>query len=94
MDTSNNFENKNDSIESWVKLYTGSLYDWALFKTSYKETAEDLVQDTFLAAKLQFEKFKQNSSAKTWLFAILNNKIKDYYRNKYKQSVQMCKPKF
>jgi len=72
-------------FESWVKLYTNSLYSWALFKTSSKETAEDLVQETFLTAYQQFEIFRGDSGPKTWLLAILNNKIKAHYRKKYQQ---------
>ncbi len=71
-------------FESWVRLYTGSLYSWALFKTSNKEIAEDLVQDTFLTAHQQITGFRGESSPKTWLFAILNNKITAYFRKKYK----------
>ena len=84
MESENSLENKNGTIESWVKLYTSSLYNWALFKTSDKEYAEDLVQDTFLAAYQQLSGFEQKSSPKTWLMAILNNKIKSFYRTKYK----------
>ncbi|WP_457269228.1 sigma-70 family RNA polymerase sigma factor [Pedobacter sp. UYEF25] len=83
MNDSTNSENK-DEIELWVKLYTTSLYKWALLKTSDKESAEDLVQDTFLSAHQQHREFKGKSSAKTWLFSILNHKISSYYRKKYK----------
>ncbi len=84
MDKIDKVESIDETIENWVKLYTNTLYKWAFFKTSEKETAEDLVQETFLAAHLQFEKFKGDSSPKTWLLAILNNKIKGFYRAKYK----------
>jgi len=62
------------------------MYAWALYKTSSKEVAEDLVQDTFLAAFKSHSNFKGNSKPKTWLFSILNNKITDYHRNRYKNS--------
>lgn len=73
------------SISKWVQLYSDNLFSWALHKTSSKETAEDLVQETFLAAVQSFEKFKGNSNPKTWLFAILNNKINDFYRSCYRK---------
>ncbi len=60
------------------------MYSWAVYKTSSKETAEDLVQETFLAAVQSFEKFERKSNPKTWLFAILNNKIIDHYRRQIK----------
>ncbi len=77
-------ENARVEIKNWVTLYADSLYTWALHKTSSKETAEDLVQETFLAAVQFFERYKEKSTPKTWLFSILNNKISDYYRRKYK----------
>lgn len=69
------------NISSWVELYGNDLYSWAYYKTSNKELAEDLVQDTFLAAHKAIQTFKKESNPKTWLFTILNNKIIDYFRS-------------
>lgn len=82
-----NIEKPAEAITCWVQLYSDSLYSWALHKTSNKETAEDLVQETFLVALESFHKFKDESNPKTWLFAILNNKINDHYRTSYRISV-------
>lgn len=73
-----------ETIAEWVDAYSDSMYSWALHKTSSREMAEDLVQETFLAAVQSYEKFKGDSKAKTWLFSILNNKIIDHYRKAYK----------
>ncbi|MBC7125639.1 MAG: sigma-70 family RNA polymerase sigma factor [Bacteroidales bacterium] len=69
-----------DDLKTWVEEYTPELYKWAYYKTSSVETAEDLVQETFLAAAEKIETFKGASSPKTWLFSILNHKIIDFYR--------------
>ncbi|MDN3654836.1 sigma-70 family RNA polymerase sigma factor [Ferruginibacter paludis] len=66
----------------WVKTYADYLYSLALIKVSNKETAEDLVQETFLSAFKAKDSFKNGSSEKTWLTAILKNKIIDHYRKK------------
>ena len=66
----------------WVKTYADYLYSLALIKVSNKETAEDLVQETFLSAFKAKDFFKNGSSEKTWLTAILKNKIIDHYRKK------------
>lgn len=71
-------------FEGWVNDFTDQLYSWAYHKTSSKEMAEDLVQDTFLAAYNNLENFKNDSSPKTWLLSILNHKIIDFYRKKSK----------
>lgn len=68
------------TVSAWVNDFGDALYSWALHKTSSKEQAEDLVQDTFLSALKSFESFESKSSPKTWLFTILNHKIIDHYR--------------
>ena len=73
-------ENSKSVLEQWVNQFSDELYSWAFFKTSSKEIAEDLVQDTFLAAFHKIDSFEGKSQPKTWLFSILNNKVIDYYR--------------
>lgn len=73
-------ENSKDILEKWVNQFSDELFSWALYKTSSKETAEDLVQETFLAAFRKLDTFQGKSQPKTWLFSILNNKVIDYYR--------------
>lgn len=67
-------------LENWVSQFSDELFSWAFYKTSSKETAEDLVQETFLSAYHKLATFEGKSQPKTWLFAILNNKIVDHYR--------------
>lgn len=76
------------NLSQWVELYTNDMYSWALHKVSDEALAQDLVQDTFLVAAEKSESFKGESSAKTWLFSILNHKIIDVYRKKVRQPVQ------
>ena len=72
------------TVKCWVDLYSDKMYSWALHKTSSKEIAEDLVQDTFLAAFQSISKFEGKSEPKTWLFAILNNKIAEHFRKQFR----------
>jgi RNA polymerase sigma-70 factor (ECF subfamily) len=71
-------------FEKWVNDFSDELFSWAFYKTSSKETAEDLVQETFLAAYHKIDSFEGKSQPKTWLFSILNNKVIDYYRKSAK----------
>ena len=71
-------------IKSWVDAHSDKLYNWCLYKTNNKEIAEDLVQDTFMAAFQAMNKFEGKSDPKTWLFSILNNKIADHFRKLYR----------
>lgn len=71
---------KEQLVTTWVNDYADYLFGRAIAKTSNEQLAEDLVQDTFLAALEAFDKFRQESTVKTWLTAILNHKIADYFR--------------
>jgi RNA polymerase sigma-70 factor (ECF subfamily) len=69
--------------ELWVDRYGDDLYGWAYHRTGKKAVAEDLVQETFLSALNAMDSFKGNSTEKTWLFAILKNKIVDHFRKAF-----------
>jgi len=81
-------ENSKKTFENWVNQFSDELFSWALYKTSSKETAEDLVQETFLAAFHKIDTFQGKSQPKTWLFSILNNKVIDHYRLSAKTTKQ------
>jgi len=67
--------------EAWVTRYGDYLFRHALARTGRQEVAEDLVQDTFLAAWQSASRFAGRASERTWLLSILRNKIADHYRN-------------
>jgi RNA polymerase sigma-70 factor (ECF subfamily) len=71
-----------DDPESWVDHYADFLYRFALSRVRDPGVAEDLVQETFLAAMRSRESFKGRSAGRTWLTAILKHKIVDYIRKK------------
>ncbi len=56
------------------------LYAFALRRLGDSGLAEDLVQDTFVAALGAAQGFRGQSSARTWLTGILKNSIADSYR--------------
>jgi len=66
--------------EQWVELYGDYLFKFAMMRLRDPATAEDLVQETFLAALKGGKNFAGRSAEKTWLAGILKNKIFDYYR--------------
>ncbi len=68
------------NYNSWVDNYTDYLFAFAFHKTGNREEAEDLVQETFLSAYKSRETYNGSASEKTWLMAILKNKIIDFYR--------------
>lgn len=66
----------------WVVNYADYLYTYAITRIDDKEIARDLVQETFLAALEKLNSFEGRSTERTWLTAILKNKIIDVYRKK------------
>ncbi|MBO9672242.1 MAG: sigma-70 family RNA polymerase sigma factor [Sphingobacteriaceae bacterium] len=67
---------------SWVEKYADYLYGFAMSRLRDEDVAKDLVQDTFLAGLQRLDRFEGNSEEKTWLTAILKNKITDFYRKR------------
>jgi RNA polymerase sigma-70 factor (TIGR02943 family) len=66
----------------WVAAHADYLYNYAISRINDEEQAKDLVQETFLAALQKTNSFEGRSSERTWLTAILKNKIIDVYRKK------------
>jgi RNA polymerase sigma-70 factor (ECF subfamily) len=67
-------------LETWVDRYGNYLYRFALARVHAPHIAEDLVQETFLAALKGWARFEGRSSGKTWLTSILKHKIIDFIR--------------
>ncbi len=80
-------EEKKDStrIAKLFRDYSDYLYNFAITRVNDEHIAEDLVQDTFVAAIKSIKNFESKSKESTWLTAILKNKIIDHYRKKVNQ---------
>jgi RNA polymerase sigma-70 factor (ECF subfamily) len=76
----------------WVERYADSLLRHTLFRVKDLETAEDIVQDVFLSAYKSRDNYTGAANEKTWLFAILKNKIIDHYRSKLHKLSQLTEP--
>ena len=66
--------------DRWVEEYGDSLFGFAAARVRDRAIAQDLVQETFLAAIKARDGFAARSSERSWLFGILRNKLVDYYR--------------
>jgi RNA polymerase sigma-70 factor (TIGR02943 family) len=60
--------------------YADSLFKYAFPRVRDESTAEDLVQETLLAAIQNHGSFSGSSSVGTWLVGILKHKIIDHFR--------------
>lgn len=64
----------------WVNQHGDVLYRFALLRVRDPSSAEELVQETFLAALKATESFREKSSERTWLIGILKHKLVDHIR--------------
>jgi len=65
----------------WVDAHGNYLFNFAVGQIRDPSVAEDLVQETFLAAFKARARFAGNSSERTWLVGILRHKIYDHLRH-------------
>ncbi len=75
--------------DQWVNLYGDILYRYGIARVRNIEVAEDLVQETLLAALKAQEKYAGRASEKTWLIGILKHKIIDYFRKASREKDQV-----
>lgn len=66
--------------ERWVDEHGDYLFKYALSRLRDPLKAEDLVQETFLAALKGGTHFEGRSAEKSWLVGIMKNKICDHFR--------------
>jgi RNA polymerase sigma-70 factor (ECF subfamily) len=64
----------------WVDAHADYLFNFAIGQVRDTDVAEDLVQETFLAAVKSQNSFGRQSSERTWLVGILRHKIYDHLR--------------
>ena len=70
----------------WVGQYGDYLFRYAMLRLRDRSAAEDLVQETFLAALKARGSFSGNSSESTWLVGILKHKIADHFRRQSREA--------
>src|SRR5262245_48628437 len=64
----------------WLEHHGDYLYRYALTRVRERSVAEDLLQETLLAAMGGFQEHEGRSSERTWLVGIMRHKIVDHFR--------------
>jgi len=70
----------------WLQEYGDALFRYALRRLHNVAHAEDLVQETLLAAFQARASYSGRASEKTWLTGILKHKIIDFIRKQVRES--------
>ena len=65
----------------WLHEHGDYLFSYALARVGDSHQAEDLVQESFLAAVRGKDGFRGESTVRTWLTSILRRKVIDYFRS-------------
>src|SRR5258708_39885700 len=76
----------------WVEAYGDSLFNSALGQVHDTSIAEDLVQETFLAAWKARDRFAGKSAERPWLVGILRHKIYDPLRYACRERSRRVQP--
>ena len=75
---------ENTSIEldpaTWLDRHGDVLFRYAVTRVRDQSVAEDLVQETLLAAISAKGSFRAGSTERTWLIGILRHKLLDFFR--------------
>lgn len=64
------------------------LYRFALARVGNRDAAEDLVQETFLAALQGIRRESGQNAERRWMIGIMKHKIIDHFRRKAKEPIQ------
>ncbi|HYH56276.1 MAG TPA: sigma-70 family RNA polymerase sigma factor [Anseongella sp.] len=78
-------------FNTMVLHQTGSLKMYALNFTRDTEDANDLVQDTLLKAITYYDKFREGTNLKGWLYTIMKNTFINNYRRVVKMNSLVTK---
>ena len=75
-------ENRNLEPRLWVQKYGDLFYQYALRRLNDRQVAEDVVQETFLAAIKASVNYRGDALESTWLSSIMRKKTIDVIRKR------------
>lgn len=85
-------DNANAVATNWVETHGDYLFNFAIGQVRDTNVAEDLVQETFLAALKSQHNFSGRCSERTWLVSILRHKIYDHLRKTCRERAVRAEP--
>lgn len=77
-----------EAFNTLIEAYNDKIYNLAVKLSGNRHDAEDILQETFLKAVDNIDKFRGESSFGTWLYAIAVNAVRAYYQNKKKAELK------
>ncbi|MDD3726702.1 MAG: RNA polymerase sigma factor [Candidatus Ratteibacteria bacterium] len=77
-------ERKRIVFDEYYRDYAGKLYGVAFRMVNNRQDAMDIVQESFIRAYQNWEKFRNESSVSTWLYRITLNLSYDFLKRRSK----------
>lgn len=74
---------------TWVEQHGDCLFAYAMSKIRNREVAEEVVQETFLAALRHQDQYRGAGEHGAWLMGILKRKVIDHFRSASKQPMAL-----
>jgi RNA polymerase sigma-70 factor (ECF subfamily) len=85
MDVTRSQDLTSSTPEQWLDAHGDYLFRFALLRVQNESLAEDMVQETLLAALSARHQRVGQSSERTWLTGILKHKIIDHFRRSWRE---------
>jgi len=79
-------DNKTTAFDEYYRTFAKKLYGVAFRMVSNKEDALDIVQESFVKAYQNWEKFRGDSAVSTWLYKITLNLSYDFLKKRMKSN--------
>lgn len=76
---------KRQRYETLVQHCASDLYRFAFWLSGHRQTAEDLVQETFREAWCSLERLRDPARGKAWLLGILRNRYRHHARRQQRR---------
>ena len=71
-----------ENFESLLETHRGAVERFVRWRIGNREDAEDILQETYLAAFRRFHQLRSQDSFKAWMLSIARNKCADHYRER------------
>ena len=71
--------------ERWLEEYGDILFRYSLARLKNQDEAEDVVQETFVAAWQSRDRYAGRATERNWLLGILKHKVIDQLRRHYRE---------
>lgn len=70
---------RNTEVSKWFELFSDDIFNYLVYRMGSIDV-DDIVQEVFIRAIINFESYQGNSSPKTWLMRIARNAMIDEIR--------------